>query len=266
MLYVNLFPLAKDGLPRWALYVSLSPLAKDAVQRWALHCTHRLPLPENASSDVLDPTFVVWQGRGHTDFPAPPAAPHHVKVIWLLIQNWEQWLACIENLLSGAHCCACPKPVYIPSSSMRTDASEARLPAALMIPPGRAATADKEINQHEGVHDSGNRKSKSMSAGLSAPFWRLWGKHMSQASLLDVCMAVFDLCFSHYLPFIPLSVPFFPLQKDIAPNGLWPTLMSPFQLGYSCKDPSSKQRSVGGSYWRSESCKVWIWQGGIDFL
>lgn len=63
------------------------PLAKDVPQRWALHCTHRLPLPENARSNVLDATFVVRQGRGHTDFPAHPvvlvAAPHHVKVTWV---------------------------------------------------------------------------------------------------------------------------------------------------------------------------------------
>lgn len=69
------------------MYVSFFPFAKDVLQKWALHCTHRLPLPENASSNVLDPTVIVWQGRGHADSPAHPvvpvAAPHHVKVIWV---------------------------------------------------------------------------------------------------------------------------------------------------------------------------------------
>ena len=70
---------------------------------------------------------------------------------------------------------------------------------------------------------------------------------MSQASLLDLCVAIFDLCFSHSLPSMPLAVPFSFFQKGVTPNGLWPTLMSPFQLDYSCKDPSSKQRTVGGT-------------------
>lgn len=41
------------------------------------------PRPKNtSSSNVLDPTFIVWQDQGHTDFWAHPAVLVHLKVVW----------------------------------------------------------------------------------------------------------------------------------------------------------------------------------------